>query len=100
MKQKDLWAKQSIRDVNLPLYKSCGCIEMGNIVLNNVKLGTESIRVISLKLRPLRRREKALGIHCVEGWVGRRESLDIRGFKKNFACQATKHESSMDQLLS
>jgi hypothetical protein len=54
---------------------------MRNTVLNNVKPGTERSRVISLKLRPLRRREKALGIHCVEGWIGRRESLEIAGLK-------------------
>jgi hypothetical protein len=32
------------------------CKEMSNIVLNNVKLGTERRQVISLKIRPLRRR--------------------------------------------
>jgi len=83
MKQKDLWGKQNIRDVNLPLYMPWRCITMSNIVLDDVKLGTERSLVISLKLRPLRRREKALGILCVEGWVGRRGSVDVTGFKKN-----------------
>jgi len=82
MKQKDLWGKQNIRDVNLPLYMPWRCITMSNIVLDDVKLGTERSLVISLKLRPLRRREKALGIHCVEGWVGRRASVDVTVFLK------------------